>query len=207
MTEQAEMYAPGGGISNPLDTIFTGMKARDPIFELTLQNLAGLPTLNEVEGHPMPGKAFHQGVMGYRRNANSLRISVGCGRAMVRHIEPAKFIAMAENMHEDRLATVVLENFTDGERDGRMPRGQVLGRINPDYSCIVIAQGLTGRVIHGTSDLVRLDAYYVAKDLLAGFYLSAKLQHGVQSKLDELIGSFDGWKAYDIPRDPCAPEL
>ncbi len=194
-------------IPNPLESIFAGMEARDEVFSLALQHLAHLPTMDEVRNAPMPGKGFYEGVMGYRRNAGSLKISVGCGRALVRNIEPSKFIAMVQNMHIEKDATVVLENFIEGENSNILPRGQVLGRINPDYSCIVVAQGLSGRVIHGPSDLVRLDAYYLSKELLTGFYISTKLQHGIQSKLDELIGSHDGWKAYNIPRDPCEPAL
>lgn len=189
-----------------LDTIFSGMMENEVIRQ-AIKNLANLPTMDEARERPMPGKKFYEGVMGYRRVANTLKLSVGCGRAMVRHIDPSKFIAMVENMHNEKLATIVIENFTEGEDSNRMPRGQILGRINPDYSCMVIAQGLTGRVIHGPSDMVRLDAYYISKELLTAFYISSRLQRGVQSKLDELIGSFDGWKAYNIPRDPCEPAL
>lgn len=190
---------------HPLGSIFCGMMC-DELFREAICNLNALPTLDEVKGNPMPGKKFHKGVMGFRRLGRNLTLSIGCGRAMVRQIELHKFIAMVQNMKNEQDATTVLENFVEGD-DSRMPRGQILGRINPDYSCIVVAQGLVGRVIQGPTDLVRLDCYYLSKEVLTGFYISSKLQDGMQNDLDKLIGSFDGWKAYNLPRDTFEPGL
>ena len=142
--------------------------------------------------------------MGFRRNGRNLNLTIACGKTMIRQIALPRFIAMVQNMSDPDTATIVLENFTEGE-ESRQPRGQVLGRLNPNFSCITVAQGLTGRVIHGPSDLARLDVYYLAKDQLMAFYIAAKYQIGVEDELDEMIGAFDGWKVFDIPLDPCNP--
>lgn len=155
----------------------------------------------------MPGKPFENvGVMGFRRQANLLRLTIACERAIVRNLELGKFIAMVERMNDPEKATIVLENFTEAD-DNRTPRGQVLGRINPEFSCITVAQGLTGRVIHSHGDLARLDVYYVSREQLTSFYLAAKAQIGDEGKLNELVAAYDGWKAFDIPLNPCHPEL
>lgn len=192
-------------MSNALGNIFAGMM-EDETFHRTIQNLSELPSLEDVAQRPMPGKKFCRGVIGFRRQHRNLTLAVGCGRAMVRQIELAKYLALMQNMHDDRDATIVLENFVESD-DGRLPRGQVLGRFIPEFSCLVVAQGLTGRVIHSPSDIVKLDAYYLSKEALSGFFISCRLQHGAQELLDELAGAHDGWKAYDIPRNPCQPEL
>lgn len=185
--------------------LFDGMLS-DPVFKRTIRKLADLPSLSDVEKKPMDGKKFYRGVMGYRRRGWHLLLAVGCGRAMVREIALAKYLALVQNMHDDRNATIVLENFTESE-DGRMPRGQVLGRIFPEFSALVVAQGLTGKVIHSPSDIVKMDCYYLSKEALAGFYISCKLQHGAQDLLDELAGAHDGWKAFNLTSNLCDPEL
>jgi hypothetical protein len=171
----------------------------DTLLKKTLQNLAELPPPNK-----MPGKPLKEGVIGFKRNGRSLTLTVGCGRAIVRQIELLKFVSMLEKMKDDD-ATVVLENFSDGD-EYKASRGQTLGRFNPVYSCFTIAQGLTGRVIHGASDVVRMDAYYLNKEVLAAFYLSCKFQLGMEGKLSELIGAYDGWKVFELPVDPCNPD-
>jgi len=171
----------------------------DSKFKKTIENLSKLNPPNK-----MPGKPLKEGVIGFKRNGRNLNLTIACGRAIVRQIELLKFVTMIEKMH-DSDATVVLENFSDAD-EFKASRGQTLGRFNPKYSCITVAQGLTGRVIHGTSDVVRLDAYYLNKDILTAFYLSSKLQLGMEDKLSELIGAYDGWKVFELPVDPCNPE-
>lgn len=193
----------------PLETIFRHRytepvpgtdESTVTIFKKTIDNLARL----EKPG-AMPGKPLREGVIGFKRNGKSMNLTIACGRAIVRQLDLIKFVTMIEKMH-DRDATVVLENFADAD-EYRVSRGQVLGRFNPRYSCFTVAQGLTGRVIHDSSDVVRLDAYYLERDLLTAFYITSKLQLGMEAKLSELIGAYDGWKVYELPVDPCDPEI
>ena len=188
-----------------LEKIFAG-KLEDPGFSAAIDNLSRIKAFTEI-GRGMPGKDFEkEGAMGFRRQASLLRLTIACERAIVRNLELGKFIAMVERMHEPERATIVLENFTELD-ETRMPRGQILGRINPDYSCIVVAQGLTGRLIHTHADLARMDVYYLSREKLTSFYLAAKAQIGEEGKLNELISAYDGWKAFDIPLNPCNPDL
>lgn len=190
--------------SNPLELIYAARYA-DETFAQALQNLNGLPPIEAVKKKYMPGKPFQRpGVMGFRRVGRNLSLTIACEKAMVRQIDLSKYVALVEKMHEGDAATIVLENFVEPD-ENRMPRGQILARLNSTYSCITVAQGLTGRVIHGVGDVVRFDAYYLDKELLTSFYLAAKAQQGVKDELDELISAFDGWKAFEIPLDPCQP--
>lgn len=189
---------------NPLESIYAA-RYMNETFAQALQNLNSLPDIEAVKKKYMPGKPFKKaGVIGFRRNGRNLTLTIACEKAMVRQIDLSKFIAMIENMHEEDAATIVLENFIEPD-ENKQPRGQVLGRLNGTYSCITVAQGLTGRVIHGVGDVVRFDVYYLDKELLTSFYLAAKAQQGVKDELDQLIGAFDGWKAFEIPLDPCQP--
>lgn len=197
MTSRTASDAPTPN-ENPLEAIFQH-RYTDTKFKATLDNLARLEPPSA-----MPGKPLKEGVIGFKRNAMSLNLTIACGRAIVRQIELLKFVTMIEKMH-DRDATVVLENFADAD-EKRTSRGQTLGRFNPRYSCITVAQGLTGRVIHDASDVVRLDAYYLEKDILTAFYITSKLQLGMEAKLSELIGAYDGWKVFELPIDPCDPD-
>lgn len=206
--QQGELPPLGDSIITPLEDIFTGMY-EDAKFEQAIKSLARFPELETLrqQNKYIPGKPFdNPGIMGFRRNGRNLVLTIACERTMVRHIALQKYIAMVQNMNDQRNATIVLENFIEPD-ENRQPRGQVLGRLNPHYSCITVAQGLTGRVIHGPDDLVRLDAYYIDKQLLTAFYIAAKVQIGHQDTLDELIGAYDGWKAYDLPLDPLNPSL
>jgi hypothetical protein len=192
------------GITSTISDVFAGRLASDAKFALGVNNLSQIRTFEDVEVSPMPQRPFVKGVMGFRRNGRSLNLTIACGKTMVRQITLPRFIAMVENMNDENNATIVLENFTEGE-ENRLPRGQVLGHINKTFSCITVAQGLTGRVIHGPSDLARLDVYYLAKDQLMACYIAAKYQIGADNDLDEMIGAFDGWKAFDIPADLLNP--
>ena len=187
-----------------ITSIFMERVMDDTNFKTGILNLHKIKSFDEVEAHPMPHKAFSKGVMGFRRNGRSLRLTIACGKTMSRQVLLPRFIAMIENMDDDENATIVLENFTESE-ENRQARGQILGRLNPTFSCITVVQGLTGRVIHGPADLARLDVYYLAKDQLAAYYIAAKYQIGDEDKLDAMIGAYDGWKAFNIPLDPCNP--
>ena len=202
-----ETAAPAS-VENPLEAIFQHRyTVTNPVthevtetkFKKTLDNLSRLNPPNT-----MPGKPLKEGVIGFKRNGRSLNLTIACGRAIVRQIELLKFVTMIEKMH-DADATVVLENFADAD-EYKASRGQTLGRFNPVYSCITVAQGLTGRVIHDASDVVRLDAYYLDKDVLTAYYISSTLQLGMENKLTELIGAYDGWKVFELPVDPCNPD-
>lgn len=183
-------------------------ESQDPVLKQAIRNLATIKPIKPIEeiGGGMPGKLFEgEGALGFRREAGRLRLTIACEKAVVRNLELGKFIAMVERMHDPAQATIVIENFTEPD-ENRMPRGQILGRINPDYSCVMIAQGLTGRLIHSHADLARLDVYYLSRRKLTSFYLAAKEQIGEEGKLNNLIAAFDGWKAFDIPLNPCKPD-
>jgi len=187
-----------------LDKIFqhryTESDGTDSLFKKTLQKLANLPKPNK-----MPGKPLKEGVIGFRRNGRNINLTIACGRAIVRQIELLKFVTMIEKMDSATDSTIVLENFADAD-EYKASRGQILGRFNPKYSCITVAQGLTGRVIHSASDVVRMDAYYLNKDILTAFYITSKLQLGMEDTLTGLIGAYDGWKVFDLPEEPCNPD-
>lgn len=203
--QKEAMEQPRKHSSSPLESLILGRFEDDANFHQGLQNLNSLPDLAAARKKYLPGKPFKRaGVMGFRRNGKNLNLTIACEKAMVRQIELSKFIAMVENMHDEEAATIVLENFIEPD-ENRQPRGQILGRLNGNYSCITIAQGLTGRVIHGVGDVVRFDAYYLDKGLLTAFYIAAKAQQGVKEELDELISAFEGWKAFEIPLDPYQP--
>lgn len=187
-----------------ITSIFMGRVDEEINFKTGILNLSKINSFDEVRAHPMPHKLFIEGVMGFRRDSKSLKLVIACGKTMTRDIALPHFIAMIENMDNDEHATILLENFTESE-ENRQPRGQILGRLNPTFSCITVVQGLTGRVIHSPADLARLDVYYLAKDQLAAYYIAAKYQIGDEDKLDEMMGAYDGWKAFNIPLDPCNP--
>ena len=189
-----------GTTVHPLVNIFNDRITADTIFSRTIEYLSMLPAPKK-----MPGKPLKEGIIGFKRNGRNLNLTMACGRAIVRQLDLIKFVTMMEKMH-DTDATVVLENFADAD-EYKASRGQVLGRFNPNYSCITIAQGLTGRVIHGAHDVVRMDAYYLNKDILTAYYIAAKYQIGLEDKLDVLIGAYDGWKVYELPLDPCNPDV
>lgn len=208
MTEEPVAYE----VSNPFTRIFGDMMAaEDGVFRDAINNLAALPSMDHVRKNPMPGKPFpkkpyDRGVMGFRRLGRHLTLAFGCGTAMVRQVELGKYIAMVQEMKNKNHETIVLENFIEGEDGGRMPRGQVLGRIVPEYSAVLIVQGLSGRVIHSPADIVKSDVYYISKEQLSAFYISSKLQQGNEETLDELAGAFDGWLAYNLPPSLDAPQ-
>jgi hypothetical protein len=195
-------------VQNPLEEIYRHKFADedgeggDPVFIQAMQNLVSIKPF----GEGVPGKEFEaEGAMGFRRETNRLRLTIACEKAVIRNLVLGKFIAMVERMHDPELATIVLENFTEPD-EYRVPRGQILGRINPEYSCIMVAQGLTGRLIHTHADLARLDVYYLSRRKLTSFYLAAKEQIGEEDTLNNLIAAFDGWKAFDIPLNPRKPD-
>jgi len=68
------------------------------------------------------------------------RIAIACGKVMVRYIPLEKYVALVEQMYIEESASVMLQNFSDQE-DGRMAKGQTLGRINQKYSAITVIQG------------------------------------------------------------------
>lgn len=167
-----------------------------------IKNLAALPDLDP--NNKIPGKEFERGVMGLKVNQRGLSVAIACGKVMVRRIPLEKFVALVEHMHDDESASVMLQNFSDQE-DGRMAKGQILGRINPKYSAITVIQGVTGRIIRGPGDIALYDVYYLDKKDMMSFYLAAKFQLGNEDQLDSMIAAFDGWKAFSVPLNPLDP--
>lgn len=81
----------------------------------------------------------------------------------------------------------------------------MLGRLNAASSAITIIQGVTGRVVRTPADIALFDVYYLDRRDLTVFYLAAKAQIGNADRLETVIATFDGWKAFDVPLDPLNP--
>jgi hypothetical protein len=172
-----------------------------------LENLKKLPPFDPGHGSPksIPGKKFTEGVIGLRNaRGKTPSLAIACGTNTVRYIKLDKFVALVENLDDPDSATVMLENFSDADTN-RSGRGQVLARINPDHSAITVVQGLTGRIIRNISDIALYDVYYLDRRSLTAFYLAAKEHLAMADVLDEMIASYDGWRAFDIPLDPLNP--
>ena len=172
-----------------------------------LDNLATLPVFDAENDSPkaIAGKPFEIGVIGLRNvRGKTPALAIACGCNMVRYIPLDKFVALVENMDDAEGATVMLENFSDSDNN-RGGRGQVLARFNAKHSAITVVQGLTGRVVRSVSDIALYDVYYLDRAALATFYLSAKQHLATADTLAEMIASYDGWRAFDIPLDPLNP--
>jgi len=167
-----------------------------------LSNLAELPSLGQVEKKPIKHKVFEKGCMGFRRQSQFISVAIACGKAQVRNIDIRKYVALVEKMKDDTHHTIMLQNFSDAE-EGRAARGQVLARLDPIHSAIVVVQGLTGRVIRSDSDVVRYDVYYLDRDQLAAFYLACKFQLRGADQLETMIATYSGWVEYDISLCLC----
>jgi len=172
--------------------------------------LKGLENLNKIaefdsKFEPVKGTDFSEGVIGYRgyKGKNPL-LTVACGKSMVREITLKKFIAMVENLDDPKSATIMLQNFDTQGKD-RDPKGQILARINYKSSAISIIQGVTGRVIKGARDIALFDNYYIDRSDLTAFYLAAKAQISNEDTLEEMIQTYEGWKAFEVPLDPFNP--
>jgi len=168
-----------------------------------LKNLLTLPDFDS-EIPPVAGKVFSKGVLGFRRFRNNLMIAVACGKAQVRYIDLQKYIAMIENMHDEKSASIMLQNFQDQE-DNKTSKGQILGRLNPVSSAIHIIQGLTGRILRNPSDIALFDVYYLNREDLTSYYLAAKAQIKNDDLLETMIATYDGWKAFNVPLNPLDP--
>lgn len=188
--------------SGVLHTLLDPILMETPSLVQGLENLALLPPFESVQATPIPGTVFYAGVIAFSRYSRS--VSVACGKAMVRHINLRKFIGMVESLHEDREATVVLQNFQEQENN-QQARGQILGRINRKHSAITIVQGLTGRAIKSFNDISSQDHYYINRSDLAAFYIAAKFQLLNEPTLESIQNAFDGWRAFEIPLNPLKP--
>ena len=175
--------------------------------EALLQGLTNLNSMAKLEdAEDVAGKKYTKGVLGFRKYRSNLAITVACGTAQVRYIKLPKYISMIENLHQtDSSATIMLQNFETSDNDKSASKGQILGRINPKSSAIHIMQGLTGRIIRNPSDIALLDIYYIDRAELTSYYLASKFQIGNEGKLEEMIATFDGWKAFEVPLDLANP--
>ena len=172
-----------------------------------LKNLNIIPSFEKESGPPpaVKGKEFNKGVMGFqRKDKGELSLAVACGKAQVRYIPLAKYIALVENLHDPDSATIMIQNFKDQD-EYQSSKGQVLARIIPDSSAISIIQGVTGRVVRGPRDIALFDVYYIDRTDMMAFYLAAKAQISNKDELEAMIQTYEGWKAYDVPLDPMNP--
>jgi hypothetical protein len=195
-------------LDEDLEPIFNNIYASTLMNELNTNLVQGLKNLNNIPEFTrttaVNGKEYTPGVMGLRNYKSRLSLAVACGTAQVRYIDLEKFIAMIEKMHDPDSATIMLQNFQDQE-DYKSAKGQILGRINPEKSAIHIIQGLTGRIIRSASDIALFDVYYIDRVDLTTYYLAAKCQIGNTGELDNMIATYEGWKAYEVPLDPLNP--
>jgi len=169
-----------------------------------LNNLNSLPDFGKPP-HPVKGKDFVKGVMGFRKGGKGeLSLAIACGKAQVRYITLAKYIAMVENLHDPESATIMLHNF-QSQDEYKSGRGQVLARINAESSAITVIQGVAGRVVRGPQDIALFDVYYINRCDMTAFYLAAKAQISNADNLETMIQTYDGWKAFDVPLDPLNP--
>lgn len=176
----------------------------DAAMKQGLLNLNSLPEFSP-ELPPVPGKEFNIGLIGFRRSpSGGQNLAIACGKAQVRYIPLAKYIAMIENLHDRDNASIMLQNFTESD-DNRSGRGQVLGRINAASSAITIIQGVTSRIIRGPSDIALFDVYHIDRRDLTAFYIASKYQISTADQLETMIATFDGWKAFDVPLNPLNP--
>lgn len=197
MSKKSEI-ADNATLSEPLNELYASSLEKKAGLRQGLENLTTLPE-NPL---PLKGKEFADGVMGFRKQSFGLQIAIACGKAMVRYLDLKKYIALVENLHDPRSATIMLQNFSDSTEGAR---GQVLGRINADCSAITIIQGVTGRVIRGPSDIALYDTYFLSRADMTSFYLATKAQISNADQLESMIASFDGWKAFEIPLNPLDP--
>lgn len=168
-----------------------------------LNNLNSLPPFDE-KVPPVKGKDFTPGIIGFRSFRTNLSLAIACGTAQVRYINLAKYVALIENMHDSKSATIMLQNFSDQD-DTRGSKGQILARFNQESSAIHIIQGLTGRVIRNPSDIALFDVYYLNRVDLTSYYLAAKAQLSNADLLETMIATYEGWKAFNVPLNPLNP--
>lgn len=168
-----------------------------------LTNLQSLPDFDSGFA-PVKGKDFTPGVIGFRKFRSDLTLAIACGTAQVRFLDLAKFVALIENMHDQKSATIMLQNFTDHD-DSKGSKGQILARFNPECSAIHIIQGLTGRIIRNPSDIALFDVYYLNRVDLTSYYLAAKAQLSNADLLETMVATYEGWKAYNVPLNPLNP--
>lgn len=177
--------------------------------EALTQGLANLATLPEIGGRasmvaPVFQRPIIEGVMGFRREGGALGLTVAGGTAQARLIQLGKFVALVERMYDLDRPTIVLQNPVEHEQN-RSGRGQLLGRIIPASSALVVGLGYSGRIVASLEDFIRVDVYYLSRSMLAAFYLAAKVQLSTENSLNELITAFEGWYKFGIPQDPCIP--
>lgn len=191
-----------------LESILNNIYAETLEHEFNASLVQGLTNLNDIpefsKTKTVKGKGFVAGLMGLRNFKSKLSLVVACGTAQVRYIDLEKYVAMIEKMKDPESATIILQNFQDQE-DYKSAKGQILGRINPQCSAIHIIQGLTGRIIRSPSDIALFDVYYIDRVDLTTYYLAAKCQIGNASELDDMIATYEGWKAFEVPLDPLNP--
>lgn len=187
------------------EILFSKPESISPNLEKGLQNLSALPEfdLDKRIPRPVPGQAMvNRGFIAFRRNGGKITLAIACGTATIFYLPLDKFIAVIENMNDDRSANIVVQNpkvGEDGRQDGRC---QILVRFNPAHSALHVVHGVIGRGIKEAKDISHIEIYYLCRRDLACFYLAAKCQVGTEEQLENLISAYDGIKGYEIPLNP-----
>lgn len=191
---------------NALEMLLGGAIADRSDMSKGLANLATLPDIADgrTTVRAVYNKPFTEGVMGFRREGGSLGLTVACGTAQVRSVPLGKYVALVERMYDPDRPAIVLQNPVEQDRN-HAPRGQLLGRILPASSALVVGLGYSGRIVEKLEDFVKIDVYYLSRSTMAAFYLCGKLQLSTEDTLDELIAAYEGWYKFGIPLDPANP--
>lgn len=184
-----------------IDALLASALEADADMRRGVKNLMALPTMEDAKPYFGTKKPkVIPGVMGFRGGEWGLDLVFAGGRAMTIKVKLQKYIAMVENCHR-KLGSVVLGNH-QAPAEGKPGRGQILGRIVPESSALVVLHGKSGRLIGDSGDVAETIAYYISRERLLFYYLAAKVQIGDSHHLDELIAANEFYKAYDVPLAP-----
>jgi hypothetical protein len=180
------------------------IKANDDVAR-GLANLATLPDISAktCKIEPIFGYTFERGVVGFRRDSSTMTLAIACGKAQVRYISLEKYIALVEQMNDPEGATIVLQNPTDKD-NFKSARGQILCRINPKFSAVIVVLGVAGRIIKNKDDVASVEVYFLDRAEMSSYFLAAKAQLSTQNTLENMIAAYEGWREFEIPLDPLS---
>ena len=174
-------------------------------FTKGLLNLLSFLEFNLKNGSLKPayeGDRVQRGIIGFRRISGGLMLAIACGTKPVRYVPLDKFVALIECMKLGDSANIVIQNHKTDEKE---KRAQIMARVNPRCSAIHFVQGVVGKAINTSDDIVSIDAYYLPREDLASYYIAAKRQIANERELEDLIAANDGFKGYSIKIDPFDP--
>lgn len=205
MTTETETIDESPDVFQAIQELLSPLLATSDSLARGIINLLGLPEFNRNGEGIRPVNEVdrvERGIIGFRRNAGRLEIAIACGTKVVHYLPLDKFVALIEQMHLGPAANIVIQNFKNEEKV-KLP--QIMARVNFWCSAIVVAQSVTGKPIGHGDDIVSQDAYYLPREELLGYYITAKQQLDSEKRLEALIAANDGFKGYSISIDPLSP--